>query len=410
MSNSDEQILSDKVVENNARSSCLDLSMYSSMIQDKRILFVPLGILFVLVLVVLYLVYSNGRSGVSLNGSNQDVVEKSSNQNVADTVDLSSSVDKSYFVLPQYYFRYMPKVSYSNVPLVPNLFNVRFDDQSLKLEYFLGGELVMDRPYDLFEYINDSGACPLRLPARPMVSRDGTRLYFVDKDEPNKVKMMDTNKEISVIYTTPEPQNFIAYIAVDKNNNLAYTILEKNPLDCKAGNEGPWVEVTGYHLINGKMYKIYDGQKFMSFEGVIDFGDNYFITVSDANGLGTANVHHRMYKIKDVYMELIQTFGSMIYKGKNYIIVYGKSSSLFPEVHESVLKVSLDDGSIETIFSKDTVGKEVFIFGLETVVHSDGRIELKYTDNPSDLDDYADYLKREEILKRASTFVYEADR
>ncbi len=409
MSNSNKQISSDGVVESNGRSSCLDLSMYSNMIRGKRILVVPLGILFVIVLVVSYLVYSNSRLGFSLDGSNQDVVEKSSNQNVADRVDLSFFVDKSHFVLPQYYFGYMPKVSYSNVPLVSNLFNVRFDDQSLKLEYFLGSELVMDRPHNFFEYKFDE-SCPFRLPARPVVSRDLTRLYFVDKDEPNKVKMMDTNKQISVIYTTPEPQNFIAYIAVDKNNNLAYTILEKNPLDCKAGNEGPWVEVTGYHLINGKTYKIYDGQKFMSFEGVIAFDDNYFITVSDANGLGTANVHHRMYKIKDVYMEPIQTFGSMIYKGKNYIIVYGKSSSIFPEVHESVLKVSLDDGGIETLFSKDTVGKEVFIFGLETVVYSDGRIDLKYTDNPSDLDDYADYLKREEILKRSSTFVYEADR
>lgn len=140
-----------------------------------------------------------------------------------------------YSVLPPYYVYYVSYMSEflpKDVTPVPGKFNIHFNKESSKLEYRLGGELVMDqlvmdRLYDFLDWGNNSDTCPRRLPARPVVSMDGMRLYFVDTDEPNKVKMMDTNKNVSVVYTAPQRENFIAYIAVNKKNDLAYTILEK---------------------------------------------------------------------------------------------------------------------------------------------------------------------------------------
>lgn len=313
-----------------------------------------------------------------------------------------------YSVLPPYYVSYMSEFLPKDVTPVPGKFNIHFNKESSKLEYRLGGELVMDRLYDFLDWGNNSDTCPRRLPAHPVVSMDGMRLYFVDTDEPNKVKMMDTNKNVSVVYTAPQRENFIAYIAVNKKNDLAYTILDKNPIDCQRQENDPWAEVTGYHLINGKTYKIYDGRKLISFEGIIEFGDNYFITASDANGLGRGFIGPSLYRINGSNVELVRTFGSAVYRGRNYLIIHGDSFSP-PAYSQSVLKVNLDDGSIETILSQDMVGREIFIFVGDTVVYPDGRIEFKYTDKPSDLDEYGDPSKREEVLNRALTFVYKPD-
>ncbi|GIW57483.1 MAG: hypothetical protein KatS3mg083_428 [Candidatus Dojkabacteria bacterium] len=46
----------------------------------------------------------------------------------------------------------------------------------------------------------DGGACRVRLPARPVVSKDGTKLYFAELEESYKVKFMDYKKYICGLY------------------------------------------------------------------------------------------------------------------------------------------------------------------------------------------------------------------
>ncbi|BDQ04766.1 MAG: hypothetical protein KatS3mg084_0284 [Candidatus Dojkabacteria bacterium] len=312
-----------------------------------------------------------------------------------------------YFLSPSYSFYYANSLFYLRGVPDSDRFNVYYDSGSSKFEYRLGSELVMDRSYGFYDLtLNGNDSCRPRLPAYPVTSTDGTRLYFVDIEDPNKVKMMDTNKNVSVIYTTPEPENFIASIAINKNNDLAYTIFEKRPVLFCQSDGG----VTGYHLINGNMYKINNGERFVaaSDEVIIDFGDNYFIAAAEFSPVGPI-----LYRINEANVEHVMTFGPVVYRGSNYIILYGQY--FLSGVAKSVLKVNLDDGSIETLLGPDTVGKEILIFDFidfGPVVYSDGRIEFKYTDKISidDVEDSEDPSRLDEARNTASTFVYDIDR
>ncbi|BDQ04764.1 MAG: hypothetical protein KatS3mg084_0282 [Candidatus Dojkabacteria bacterium] len=396
-------------------TSHLNVSNDSGMLQNKQflvisILVIALGVLCVSVVLVSLVYSSKIPFGLSSNNSSQSMPNTSPSDS-SGTSKSDSSESKDYFVMSSYYFYYVSKVLYSNVPIASDKFNVHYDSESSKLEYRLGNELVMDRPYGFVDY-SDYDTCLRRLPAHPVVSMDGTRLYYVDTNEPNKVKMMDTNKNVSVIYTAPEPENFVASIALNKNNDLAYTILEKNPLDCQLGDQGPWVSVAGYHLINGKTYKINDGQRSLSFQRIIEFGDNYFIAAPDFNGLGVGPVGPSLYRINGDDTNLVMTFGSVVYRGRNYVILYGESLVRLG-FFKSVLKINLDDGSVETVLGKDTVGKEIFIFNFgdfSPVAYPDGRIEFRYIDKLSDVDDFEDSSKQNDVMNRASTFVYYVNR
>ncbi len=391
-------------------STHLGLSRYLNTLQNKQILVIAVGVMCVSVVLVSLAYFGKIPFRFSQNNSNQSMSNTSTSDS-SDTSKSDSSANNGYFVMPSYYFYYVSDVLYPSVPIASDRFSVHYDSESSKLEYRLGNELVMERPY-LFEDYSKSDTCPSRLPAHPVVSMDGTRLYYVDTNEPNKVKIMDTNKNISVIYAAPEPENFVASIALNKNNDLAYTILEKNPLDCQLGDEGPWVRVAGYHLINGRTYKINDGQRSLAFQRIVEFGDNYFIAAPDFNGLGVGPVGPSLYRINGDDTNLVMTFGSVVYRGKNYVILYGESL-VRPGLFKSVLRINLDDGSIETVLGRDTVGKEIFIFNFgdfSPVAHPDGRIEFRYTDKFSDVEDFEDPSKQNDVMNRAYTFVYNVNR
>lgn len=66
--------------------------------------------------------------------------------------------------------------------------------QELVVAYNSNGEYAKD---------NDDEECMVRLPATPVVNRDGSKVYFVSRDAPNQVKAMDLKEEcVGCLYCT----------------------------------------------------------------------------------------------------------------------------------------------------------------------------------------------------------------
>ncbi len=234
-----------------------------------------------------------------------------------------------------------------------NRFTVYYNKEAFQNELRLGQELIMVyKSNGEYSRDNNDADCMVRSPATPVVNQDGSKVYFVSKDAPNQVKVMDVRKNVSVVYTAPANYPFVASITLGAGDKLAYTLFDRTHRYC-SNRETEGVRLM--YVIDGKTISVLDGPSLVTRE-VAAFGKNYYVTITNFNGLGfCGSAGVRIWKIADNSL-IYDSFGPLVHNdvARNEVFVYGETGC-GPMPSNSLKKVNLDTGNVEHIFGGPSV-------------------------------------------------------
>lgn len=262
----------------------------------------------------------------------------------------------------------------TEAPAASGKFTVETDDKSAadgtpKLEYNikLNGTLVKNIK-------DDPLGCKSLLPT-PITSLDATKVYYVDPTQQNIVKVMNASKVESTSYTAPSPYTLVTAIQINQKGKFAYTVSDKFVVTCDASYNKP----KSAFVIDGKVIPQTNDSTFSetTFENVMSYGDNFFITDWELTGVGVGGGAQSTFIRKVSDASIVKSFSSsgVIYSGKNYAIVtdgYGDVPVTGPEgaKNQNVFKVDLVTGAITYIVSDTMVsnfeiknGKLIITYG-----------------------------------------------
>jgi hypothetical protein len=255
-----------------------------------------------------------------------------------------------------------------------NRFTVTYNKETFRNELKLGDDLIMTYNNE-GGYGSDAECRTVRLPANPVINRDGSKVYFVDPKDglPNQVKVMDLQKSVSVVYTAPSDYQFIASIVLGSNEKLAYTLFDRVPRSHCSNGRAADVDVRVMFVIDGKHIP---GPTYTSSTPpeIVAFGKNYFVTRTNMMMVmtfcsGPEGVEiWRMSDNSSAYA----AFGPLVHYDfeNNHVFVYGEGGGC-QKLYSSLKKVNLDTGDVEHIF-----GGSSFYIRVEQITQNS--IVLKY--------------------------------
>ncbi|GIW57481.1 MAG: hypothetical protein KatS3mg083_426 [Candidatus Dojkabacteria bacterium] len=186
---------------------------------------------------------------------------------------------------------------------------------------------------------------------------------------------------MSVVYTAPTNYLFVASIALVSGDRLAYTLFDRTHRYCSnRQTEG----VRLLYVIDGKTISVSDGPSLVTRE-VADFGRNYYVTITNFNGLGfCGSVGVKIWKLSD-NSPMYDSFGPFVHHdlANNEVFVYDETGC-GPMPSNRLKKVHLDTGKVENIFG----GPSVYISVEKTTPNS---IIVKYVEEYDEAWGYASF-------------------
>jgi len=223
---------------------------------------------------------------------------------------------------------------------------------------------------------------PVTVPV-PVVNSDGTKVYYVDSTNPVNVREIDNKKAEKVFYTPAAPYKYVAGMAINSKNQLAYTLLQDRPFNCTTQN---WNDTKPAFFVNSKVVahpaEIY-GNKVI-YEAIANLGEAYFVTKYEFNGFGVGGgaASTILRKSSDGSSVKVFSGSGIIYSGKSYVIVtdgYGDMPAVGPENarNQNVFKIDLNTGAVTYIVT-DTLIRDFKISNGKLVITYGGYLNASY--------------------------------
>ncbi|GIW57494.1 MAG: hypothetical protein KatS3mg083_439 [Candidatus Dojkabacteria bacterium] len=250
-------------------------------------------------------------------------------------------------------------------------------------EYRLGEELVVSYPIGGLKSVKfENCSSVIKMPAEPVISADGTKLYFVEESNPREVKVMDLNKNVSVVYVAPDKYPFVASIAVGPDGSTSYTLFDRNLAvkDCVPDFEKVLALVKSVHIVNGKELpdrkddiKDKDVPSYATNEIRYVFNDEYFALELNTNGISFAVLDSIIIRrVSD--NSLVGKFLNLIHEDKlsGEVYVTRKIQCGVYEC-EQLYKFNIRTGTLDFIFGGDGAY-------IKDITVTNDSIVIKYSD------------------------------
>ncbi|BDQ04659.1 MAG: hypothetical protein KatS3mg084_0177 [Candidatus Dojkabacteria bacterium] len=267
-------------------------------------------------------------------------------------------------------------------------------------EYTLGKELIKSHPFMGLRSVVDADKCAagfVKLPAEPVISEDGTKLYFVEESNPREVKVMDVNKKVSVVYVAPDNYPFVASMALGPDGSLSYTLLERSPIDCNNPSD-PFVAVRQMHIINGKELPVDVSPTHITQEIKYVFNNRYFATSTNFNDInnytgdmlntiatclnptdvnaGSIDTIEGIDIRRVVDDSLVRSFGGIVHVDKlsGEVYLYDgvgckyKYKYKYKYVGHEVYKFNTESGNVEVVFGDDNTYIKEIVATMDTII------------------------------------------
>lgn len=256
----------------------------------------------------------------------------------------------------------------TQAPIAGKFTVVHTADEALQPSYSikLGDEVVK-------KVVEDPTGCDYNIPV-PIVSSDGTKVYFVDKASASTVIEMDTQKKEKTFYTAPDQYKLVVGIALNSKGKFAYTIVDKLTPNCEGGD---YNDSKAAFVIDGKIIpQTTKGLGGSVYEVVNSFGETYFVSSWELSGIGIGGGASTIHIRKAVDASLVKAFSgaAVIYNGTDYTLaIDGFRDTRLDDTHQNIFKIDLNTSTITYILS-DTYIQEFKIVGNKFVITYGGSI------------------------------------